>query len=320
MYKGEFETQHECYVQQKLTGIFVLQEWLVHHSECPMCRETFLLADDIGIEENTIDAMFELVEHRNTRSRLTYCCAREGLVDIPPSNLDFTTEDLEVVLAKVKCTIDPEKLAKLRGGHRQQESESNNGHEMGSVDLSLEQIINTLETRDIEEAGGGLEPLHIVDDSQNASQYERSMSIEEEGTDGEHRIAAFETHVIEDAGGGLNAPRILDDSDNVPQPVEIERSMSTEEELADEQGIYTIQMHDLEETGGGLNALQILDDRDRSMSCDEALAKSEDGSVDCIYFAENTSSEIDDDSVAVDFAETSVPGDLKQSAWMWSSS
>lgn len=60
---------HEC-----------IKEWLLHHVNCPFCRETFLLCDEKPKQKLTRARYNELAALRRQRLVTTYFCEHDGLV------------------------------------------------------------------------------------------------------------------------------------------------------------------------------------------------------------------------------------------------
>jgi hypothetical protein len=59
---------HEC-----------IKEWLLHHSECPFCRNIFLNVDKAEHEQCA-----KSPQQLSKRAQLSYCCRDHGLVEISP--------------------------------------------------------------------------------------------------------------------------------------------------------------------------------------------------------------------------------------------
>jgi hypothetical protein len=80
-----------------------IKKWLLRHSNCPFCRETFLPVDAETYKSAKKKQTAELTKQRRARSAVSYYCARDGLVTIDEDRYSSEMVDMcrEIVMSHV---------------------------------------------------------------------------------------------------------------------------------------------------------------------------------------------------------------------------
>jgi hypothetical protein len=107
-----------CSTCMKIPSVYhheCIKEWLLRHTQCCMCKQTYLSVDTKRGRDKKSLAVAELSQQYATAAATSYYCLQNGLIRIPESIRCTRTQLRQMEEHLLSVTVTPSELITLRG-------------------------------------------------------------------------------------------------------------------------------------------------------------------------------------------------------------